>query len=251
MSEETEKMMKVNIQGRVFVACQTRGVTDPTIISYYVEILEQAIKALLTPDSTPVDFQRILEEQLAWLEGELDQTKGEAPAAQEEEPQDEAETPIVEEPVSEEEQEKEEKKATGYVPDAKSMPERLKDRRSIMEHLLDNDCITLKLVTPKEAKAFKHSLLGKVPEKAEEEVVTALRNVLYSQIRAFIRKHNGGPWSSATLQHELRMDITRTKTLRSLITLARELLAEREEWLDKNKGLLTGRFFSGRVKVGK
>ena len=252
MSEDFDKMMKVNIQGRAFVTCQARGVTDPTIINYYVEILEQAIKALLTPDSTPVDFQRILEEQLLWLEGELDQTGGQAQGVQEPQPEEaESEPEITEEPTAEAPQEKEQKKATGYVPEAKSMPERLKDRRSIVEHLLDNDCITLKLVTPKEAKAFKHGLLGKVPEKAEEEVVTALRNVLYNQVRAFIRKHNGGPWGSATLQHEVRMDITRTKTLRSLVTLARELLAEREEWLDKNKGLLTGRFFSGRVKLGK
>ncbi len=252
MSEDFDKMMRVNIQGRAFVTCQTRGVTDPTIIGYYVDILEQAVKALLTPESTTADFQRILEEQLVWLEGELDQTNVVASASSEERPDGtDKSREHIEESAQAQEKGKEEKKATGYVPDAKSMPERLKDRRAIMEHLLDNDCITLKLVTPNEAKTFKHGLLGKVPDKAEEEVVTALRNVLYSQIRAFIRKHNGGPWASATLQHEVRMDITRTKTLRSLVTLARELLSEREEWLDKNKGLLTGRFFSGRVKLNK
>jgi hypothetical protein len=251
MSEDFEKMMKVNIRGRVFVTCQTRGVTDPTIIDYYVEILGQAVSALLTPDCTPGDFQRILEEQLVWLEGELDQITGECPAAQTAQPEETEDAPGLADESAMAEQEKDEKKASGYMPDAKSMPERLKDRRSIMEHLLDNDCISLKLVTPKEAKVFKHGLTGKVPEKAEEEVVTALRNVLYEQIRKFIRKHNGGPWASPSLQHEVRMDITRTKTLRSLVTLARELLSEREEWLDKNKGLLTGRFFSGRVKLDK
>jgi hypothetical protein len=131
------------------------------------------------------------------------------------------------------------------------MPERLKDRRSIMEHLLDNDCITLKLVTPEEAKKYKHELLGKVPEKAEEELVALLRNVLHEQVRKFIRKNNGGPWATATLQHEVRMDITKTRSLRSLVTLARELLNEREEWLVKTKSSLTGRFFGGRVKMDK
>ena len=253
MSEDFEKMMRVNIHGRTFVACQARGVIDPTIINYYVEILEQAVRSLLTPESTAADFQRILEEQLVWLEGELDQVSGNVPAVQTA-PMNEPkpEQPVVEDALPEAKQQKrEEKKATGYVPEAKSMPERLKDRRSIMEHLLDNDCITLKLVTPNQAKAFKRGLLGKEPEKAEEELVANLRNVLYDQVRKFIRKHNGGPWASASLQHEVRMDITRTKTLRSLVTLARELLAEREEWLDKNKGLLTGRFFSGRVKLNK
>jgi hypothetical protein len=47
------------------------------------------------------------------------------------------------------------------------------------------------------------------------------------------------------------MDIARTRSLQSLVTLARELLAEREEWLDKSKGSITGRLFGGRVKVDK
>ena len=249
MDKDFEKLIRVNIQGRVFVTCQSHGITDPTIIGYYVEILEQAVTALLTEESTPSDFQRILEEQLLWLEGELDQVRGEQPASAEASPERRQETP--QERAPEPAVSAGEKKETGYVPEAKSMPERLKDRRAIMEHLLDNDCITLKLVTPEEAKKFKRGLVGKVPEKAEEEVVAALRNALHEQVRKFIRKHNGGPWASATLQHEVRMDITRTKTLRSLVTLAKELLSEREEWLHKTKGSLTGRFFGGRVKMNK
>jgi hypothetical protein len=246
MDKDFEKMIKVNIQGRVFVVCQSHGVTDPTIVGYYVEILEQAVVALLTDDSTATDFQRVLEEQLVWLSHELAQTRVEQPP-----PPAEADSDPVEASEAGSAAQKEEKKPTGYVPEAKAMPERLKDRRSIMEHLLDNDCITLKLVTPDEAKEYKHGLLGKAPEKAEEELVAALRNVLYSQVRKFIRKHNGGPWASATLQHEVRMDITKTRSLRSLVTLARELLSEREEWLRKTKGSLTGRFFGGRVKMDK
>ncbi|MEJ2395884.1 MAG: hypothetical protein P8Z77_14210 [Candidatus Thiodiazotropha sp.] len=249
MDKDFERLIKVNVQGRVFVTCQSHGVTDPAIIGYYVEVLEQAIGALLTDESTAADFQQILEDQLVWLEGELNQTGGkETAAAAPPEPEPaEAEEVEVESPQAA----KEEKRSSGYVPEAKAMPERLKDQRSIMEYLLDNDCITLKLVTPDEAQAFKHGLLGKDPAKAEEELVTALRNVLHSQVRKFIRKHNGGPWASASLQHELRMDITKTRHLRSLVTLARELLSEREEWLQKTKGSLTGRFFGGRVKVNK
>lgn len=246
MDKDFEKMIKVNIQGRVFVVCQSHGVTDPTIVGYYVEILEQAVVALLTGESTAVDFQRVLEEQLVWLSHELAQTRVEQPP-----PPAEADFGSVDDSETDSALQKEEKKPTGYVPEAKAMPERLKDRRSIMEHLLDNDCITLKLVTPDEAKEYKHGLLGKAPEKAEEELVAALRNVLYSQVRKFIRKNNGGPWASATLQHEVRMDITKTRSLRSLVTLARELLSEREEWLRKTKGSLTGRFFGGRVKMDK
>lgn len=250
MDAEFEQLIKVNVKGRVFVTCQSRRVADPTIINYYVEILEQEIHAQLSDESGPADFHRVLDEKLAWLESELDQTGQQAAAAAAEEAQAEA---AAAESTPEPEAKKSEakKKPTGYVPDAKTMPERLKDKRSIMEHLLDNDCITLKLVTPNQAKKFKHGLLGKEPEKAEEELVANLRNVLHEQVRKFIRKNNGGPWASATLQHEVRMDITRTKTIRSLVTLARELLEEREEWLAKTKSSITGRLFGGKVKMTK
>jgi hypothetical protein len=250
MDAEFEQLIKVNVKGRVFVTCQSRRVADPTIINYYVEILEQEIHAQMTDESTPTDFHRVLEEKLTWLEGELDQTGQQAPV---EPPKEVPAAPVAAEPTPEPAAKKseEKKKPSGYVPDAKTMPERLKDKRSIMEHLLDNDCITLKLVTPKQAKKFKHNLLGREPEKAEEELVANLRNVLHEQVRKFIRKNNGGPWASATLQHEVRMDITRTKTIRSLVTLARELLEEREEWLAKTKSSITGRLFGGKVKMTK
>lgn len=247
MDKDFERLIKVNIQGRVFVTCQSHGVTDPVIIGFYVEILEQAIGALLTDQSTTADFQQILEDQLGWLERELKQAGGKDSAAAPPAESKPAEAGGGESP----QKLKEEKHAFGSVPEAKSMPERLKEQRSILESLLDNDCITLKLVTPDEANAYKHGLLGKEPEKAEEELVTALRNVLYTQVRKFIRKHNGGPWASASQQHDLRLEITKTRHLHSLITLARELLSEREAWLKKTKGGLTGRFFGGRFKVNE
>ncbi|MCU7919337.1 MAG: hypothetical protein KZQ95_13425 [Candidatus Thiodiazotropha sp. (ex Epidulcina cf. delphinae)] len=248
MDSQFEQMIQVNIQGRVFVICQSHGITDPTIIGYYIEILEQAIISQLTDGSTPTDFQRILTEQVDWLEAEISQVSVN--------PQPAAPSQTTDGVESEGDDQKPatkttNKKVTGYMPEAKSMPELLKDRRAIIEHLLDNDCITLKLVTPTEAKKFKHGLLGREPEEAEEALVAQLRNVLHNQVRKFIRKHNGGPWASATLQHDVRMDITKTRTLRSLVTLSRQLLNEREEWLSKTKNSLTGRFFSGRVKMDK
>lgn len=252
MDKAFEKLIKVNTQGRVFVTCQSRGVYDPAIIGYYAEILEQEILALLPDESTPAEFHRILGERLLWLENELDQVREESPLRS-----SVPESGVAAEFVSEEAFEttttstREEKKTSGYVPEAITLPERLKDQRSIMEHLLNNDCITLKLVTPEEAKHFKHELTGKLPETAEEELVTRLRNVLHEQVRKFIRKNNGGPWATASLQHEVRMDITKTRSLRSLVSLARELLNEREEWLAKTKSSLTGRFFGGRVKIDK
>ncbi|PVV14238.1 MAG: hypothetical protein B6D72_04300 [gamma proteobacterium symbiont of Ctena orbiculata] len=246
MDSQFEKMVEVNVQGRVFIICQTHGVTDPTIIGYYTEILQQAIVAMLTDESTPSDFHKLLNEQVEWLEQEIGQIR-DVPQ------QNGSETTIEEDAESGQQPQllNANKKATGYVPDAKSMPERLKDRRADMEHLLLNDCVTLKLVSPNQAKKLKHGLLGKDPEKAEEEVVALLRNSLHAQVRKFIRKHNGGPWATATLQTEVRMDITRTRTVRSLVSLSRQLLEERQEWLMKTKSSLTGRFFGGKVKMDK
>ncbi len=244
MGEDFEKLIKVNVMGRVFVTCQTGHVSDPAIIQYYVEIVEQAVRALLTEESTASEFQEILDQQLKWLEQELDQMRGD-PEMQG--VTDEPRTVSVGEDGLEP-QKRDEKSTSGCMPEAKSMLERLKDRRAIIEELLDNDCIPLKLATPEEVKTYKLNLLGKEPGDAEEELVAQLRNVLRSQIRQFILSHDGGPWASASQQHELRMGITRTRSLRALINLARALLHEREEWLQKAKGSLTGRLFGGRVQ---
>ena len=253
MESAFDRLIKVNTQGRVFVTCQSHGVADPSIIGYYAEILEQEIRALMSETSTPTEFQRILEEQILWLESELDQAKGDNPpqvmaTAAETNNNHIQSGEAVNASVH---NDGGHKRPSGYVPEAKSMPEHLKDRRSAMEHLLDNDCITLKLVTPAEAKQYKHGLLGKDPERAEEELVASLRNVLHEQLREFIRKHNGGPWAGDPQQHALRVNITKTRTLHSLVTLARELLGERKAWLLKTNNSMTGRLFGDRLKMDK
>jgi hypothetical protein len=252
MDSQFEQMMQVNIQGRVLVICKSHGIQDPSIIGYYTEIMGQAINAMMTDESTPADFLRLLNEQADWLALEITQAE-DSPQADELSavPADEVEDEEVDGQHPEPKILNADKKASGYVPEAKSMPERLKDRRADIEHLLVNDCVTLKLVSPNQAKKLKHGLVGKDPEKAEEEVVALLRNALHAQVRKFIRKHNGGPWATATLQTEIRMDITRTRTVRSLVSLSRQLLEEREEWLLKSKNSLTGRFFGGKVKMDK
>ncbi|MCU7880563.1 MAG: hypothetical protein KZQ66_04905 [Candidatus Thiodiazotropha sp. (ex Lucinoma aequizonata)] len=60
-------------------------------------------------------------------------------------------------------------------------------------------------------------MVGRDPEKAEAVLVGQLQNALHEQIRKFIRKNNGGPCSTATLQTDVRMDITRTRSLRALV----------------------------------
>ena len=251
MDSQFEEMMRVNIQGRVFIICQAHGVTDPTIIGYYTDIMQQAINAMLHDESTPADFHQLLNEQAEWLESEIGQVSDPAHAEEADAATDEIEH---DESDGDEQTSKVlngDREATGYVPDAKSMPERLKDLRADMEHLLLNDCVTLKLVSPNQAKKLKLGLVGKIPVMAEEEVGAELCNALRAQVRKFNLKHSGGPCATATQRTEIRMDISRTRSVRSLVSLSRQLLEEREEWLSKTNNSLTGRFFGGKVKMDK
>ncbi|MEN8167785.1 MAG: hypothetical protein ABFR65_09960 [Pseudomonadota bacterium] len=250
MDNQFEKLIEINISGRVFAICQSRRVVDPTIIGYYTDILRKAVQAHLNEECSPTDFNRILAEQAVWLESEIDQMAPPGPETRSAPTLEES--PLEAAPQPEEsEGSAPRKRPSGYIPQAKSMPERLADQRSGMEHLLEKDCVTLKLITPGQAKLFKRRLLGQEPEKAEQELVAELRNILHGQVRKFIRKNAGGPWDTATLQHELRMDIVSTRTLRSLVTLARELLMEREQWLQTNKNSLSGRLFGGKIRFNK
>jgi hypothetical protein len=251
MDEQFHKMVEVNIKGRVFVICQTYGVSDPGMVSYYNEVLEQAILAQLSEDSdsNAETFQRLLDQQVAWLAEELKQLAAEsavdqsAPAAVEDKPAAESSDVATKGRGG--------NRPSGFVPEAKSMPEHLKDRRAEMEYLLTHDCVALKLVTDTEAKQLKRDLIGRLPETAEAELVVRLRSVLHTQVSKFIRKHQGGPWKTVTQQTDLRMEIAHTKSLRSLVFLSRELLQEREEWMQKSKSSLVGRLFGGRVKLNK
>jgi len=240
MDKQMEKLIEVNISGRVFAICQSRGLSDPTLMGHYGGILRQAVMANLPEQANPEEFNRVLEQQAAWLEVEIDQRPLPAPSPGSKTPAQadtQADSQKREKPI--------------YIPKAMSMPERLAAQREGMEKLLENDCVTLKLITPAQAKQFKRRLLGKEPQKAEQELVAELRGILHEQVRKFIRKHKGGPWASATLQHELRMDIVATRSLRSLVTLARELLLERDEWIKQNRISLTGRLFGGRIRFSK
>jgi hypothetical protein len=252
MDDQFHEIVQVNIKGRVFVICQTYGISDISVIDYYNQIVEKAVFALLNGEYSIETFHSVLEEQAQWLDKELQELTGisdaTAPAAQFNETQI---NDIIQPPEQTAATHKAEKMASGFIPEAKSMPERLKDQRSEIEHLLFHDCVTLKLVTEKQAKAYKRNMLGRAPEKAEAELVAGLRNVLHEQIQKFIRKHQGGPWQNATQQTEIRMEIAHTKTLQSLVNLSKQLLQEREEWVSKTKTSLVGRLFGGRVKLKK
>lgn len=120
---------------------------------------------------------------------------------------------------------------------------KLQVKRKPIGKMIMEDCVTLGLVSPKRAKQLVQQMPGKDPKDAETEVVTELRNNLYEQIRKFMRKHKGGPWTSPTEQNDIRLEITNTPNIRMLVSLTRQLLREQNGWLDKNKTGLASRLF--------
>lgn len=236
MDDHSREMAEINISGRVFVICQSRGVVDPQIIRQYREIFHQEMFDQLSDEFTPSEFNQLLDKTSAWLEAEIDQTN----------PQPTTADKPKEAPDSKVKTSKSDKQT--YIPEAKSMAERLADQRQLIERLLARDCVDLMLITPDQVSKFKRRMIGVEPAQAEKDIVADLRNILHQQIRAFIRKHEGGPWGTVKLQNELRLDIAATKSLQSLVNLTRELISERDSWLQSNPSI-ADRLFGGRVKV--
>ncbi|RDH92275.1 MAG: hypothetical protein DIZ77_08880 [endosymbiont of Seepiophila jonesi] len=72
MDRDLQQLIEVNVKGRVFVTCSSRGITDLSIFQYYGDVIRQAIEAGISGDPSSLAFNRLLDEQIAWLEAELD-----------------------------------------------------------------------------------------------------------------------------------------------------------------------------------
>lgn len=131
-----------------------------------------------------------------------------------------------------------------------SLDNKLAETRKPVQELVRNECIHLGLLTSKRAEKLATSMAGKPPEQAEADIIEELRNNLHKQIQAYIRKQKGGPWKSIRQQEDVRVDIVNTRTVRGVLTLTRQLLAEQVRWEEKQPKGLFGNLFSG-VRVLK
>ena len=120
--------------------------------------------------------------------------------------------------------------ASGYVPPARSMEEKLKDDRKPVQKLLLEDCVAEHLLDLPQANELIKGMTGKTPQDAEHEIVEYLRSVLQSQVKEFIRSAKGGPWSSPHAQEELRQDIHAANSVRGVLTLCRQVVKEHQIW---------------------
>lgn len=122
------------------------------------------------------------------------------------------------------------RQASGYVPVARSMEEKLHDEREPIQKLLLEDCVGAALVDAATAKKMVAGMAGKTSRDAEREIVERLRQVLQDQARQFIRKAKGGPWSNPRAQEDLRQDIHAVSSVRSVLLLHRQIVKEYQTW---------------------
>ena len=263
MDETLRTMVELNVSGRVLLLCNSQGIRDQEEIRNLKKRVTDEILAYMDEHNLDIrSLSGVLEERLRKLPDELrrptvakravkpvptaDITPKITPRVQ-------TTTPPEVKPVETETDDTAKKKAAEEEGPAKvklqsrDMTVKLATERKPIQQLVTEDCVQLGLLERERAHYLVRQFPGKEVRQAELEVVTELRNNLHQQVRSFIRKHGGGPWPSPKEQEELRLEITKTPTVRSVLFLTRQILREREEWLERSHKTLTGRLFGERL----
>ena len=165
-----------------------------------------------------------------------------------------AEAEIAPEPEAEDERpraERHARQASGYVPVAKSMEEKLHDEREPIQKLLLEDCVSAGLIDLPAARQMVAGMAGKTSRDAEREIVERLRQVLQDQARYFIRKAKGGPWANPRTQEDLRQDIHAASSVRSVLLLHRQIVKEYHAWQKEHGRIGILGLFAGRRRIVK
>jgi hypothetical protein len=238
-----QQFLDINTAGRVMLMCRARKIFEADKAALYTRAVKQAVSALCR-DSEPtvVAVDQLLNQQLEWLDVALAR-----PPVPRLPPRP---TPAPVEPLEEVAKPRGAHRAPGAgTVEALSMEKKLQESRKPLKELLLKDCVQLRLMKLDRAKKLASHLAGRRREDAEADIVAELRDSLHQQVRAYMRKHQGGPWDSVRKQEDLRLDITHTNSVHSLVILTRQLLKERKDWEARlNKGLLHN-LLGGRIKA--
>lgn len=247
----------MNVAGRVMLTLSRLGGSDARRLRIYIDAVGAAVDRQLRVlgDEGFNQIESIMDRQAALLERALQKRMAarsadeaaarpaEAQALDHPPPKaDEQAVPVLSEKdlapdaeataeeTAEAGQDTRRRQPSGYVPQAKSMEEKLQDSRKPIQKLLTEDCVSAGLLDRKQAGRIIAGMTGKKPEDAELEIVEKLREILQQQVRAFIRKSKGGPWATPREQNDLRQDIHAATTIRGVLLLSRQILKERQEW---------------------
>lgn len=257
--------IEVNVTGRLMLLLTRLRLLDNRCLSIYKAAVMDVVRHRLDKQGDGfAGIERVLDDELALLEIALhgSAARRRDPQAEEDPPADARDTehlgspaevekpsvPTSDEPASVP-QRRESRAASGYVPTVKTMEEKLKDERKPVQTLLKEDCVRVGLIDGDRAGKLILGMTGKTSQQAEQDIVEYLRQRLQDQVKSFIRKAKGGPWSDPRTQEELRKDIHAAKSVRSILMLSRQVLKEYQTWQKENhrNGILG--LFSPRKRI--
>ena len=220
--------LDMNIAGRVMLLLSQQGIKDARRLEIFKCAVGAAVRhrTLHQPGANCGTVEPFLDEQLTLLGAALRQRAAMAATAVEPAPLA-SEAQAADAPPQPRHRAR---ASSGHVPVVKSMEEKLKDERKPVQKLLLEDCVSAGLINLTRAKELIAGMTGKTSQNAETDIVEILRQVLQDQVKGFIRKSKGGPWSNPRAQEDLRQDIHAARSVRGVLTLRRQILKEHQLW---------------------
>lgn len=247
--------IEADIAGRLMLLLTKRGILDNRCLSIYQSSVDDAVRARMTNRCArePAVFDAAVEKELAMLEASLAHRgrveAREVIAAEPDDITDDKQGEQDPDPHAEEPSPRRRRLSSGSVPTVKSMEEKLKEARKPVQHLLKEDCVRVGLIDAKQAKKLVFGMTGKTSEQAEQDIVEQLSQTLQDQVKSFISKAKGGPWSDPRTQEDLRKDIHAARSVRGILMLSRQVLKEYRTWeKEHHRGGILGLFSPRRQR---
>ena len=249
--------LQVNLTGRVMMLSRRFGIVQPARVAVFARAIEEVVWHVY-PGGRPslLAMEPLISEQLVLLESALAALRANAvptvsakvfPEEEQEQIEEALQEDEVETPIRRRRRPLKGDSAVG----SRSMEEKLREERKPVKKLIEEDCVRVGLVDKKGAARMIRSMIGKKPEDAEEAIVEELRQILQDHVKKTIRRLKGGPWSSPQAQEDMRKDIHRARSVKSILMLNRQIAKERHSWEEKHgKGGMLG-MFAARSRLSR
>ncbi len=242
LSKHLINFIELNTSARVVMLFRTAGKFSSPQVDFYINAVKMAVYAhAANADKNVADLDAFINEQVQFLREAL--RKPPPPILPPRQVEEELPPPPQ---ITKPRHINRITKAPG--PESMNMQEKLEESRKPLRKILKEDCVRLGLLDQHRAGQISARLAGKKRQDAEAEIVSELRNNLHTQIRGYLRKHRGGPWTTPSLQEDLRLDIANTNSVHAVVTLTRHLLKERHQWESKAKKGLFSNLLGGKLK---
>lgn len=241
--------LQLNLIGRVMLVARRYGISEQSRLRVLARAIMEVVRHRY-PDGAPSlkQLDPLLETELGLLDQAL-QRAADARHKQPSAPERQRDAAVENTQESRQRRHKQSMEQ-GAKWQSKSMEDKLQDERKPLQKLLTEDCVNMGLIDKDQAQRMARSMPGKVPHEAEQAIVEVLRQNLQDQVRAAIRHYKGGgPWSTPKAQDDIRRDIHSVRSVKSVLSLARQIVKEQKVWeTEHGKGGVLG-LFSRRKKI--